>query len=156
MPLLKQGHLEPAAQEHIQTASEYLQGWRIHNLPRQPVPVLDHPHSDKVFPHVQREPPMFQFVPIASGPVTGHHRAEPGSIYLAPLLQVLINTDEIPLSLLFSRLNSLSSFSLSSQESCSCPFVSLVARRWTLSSMSMSLLYWGAQNWTQDSRCGQC
>jgi len=27
----------------------------------------------KVFPDVQREPPVFQFVPIASHPVTGYH-----------------------------------------------------------------------------------
>jgi len=26
--LLKQGHLEPIAQDHVRTASEYLQGWR--------------------------------------------------------------------------------------------------------------------------------
>ena len=26
--------------------------------------------------------------------------------------------------------------------------------RWTLSSMSMSVSYWGAQHWTQSSRCG--
>ena len=30
-------------------------------------------HSQKVFPDVQREPPVFQFVPIASCPVTGYH-----------------------------------------------------------------------------------
>ena len=28
---------------------------------------------EKVFPNVQREPPVFRFVPVASGPVTGHH-----------------------------------------------------------------------------------
>ena len=27
----------------------------------------------KTFPDVQREPPLFQFVSVASGPVTGHH-----------------------------------------------------------------------------------
>ena len=47
-------------------AFEYLQGWRLHNLPGQPVPVLSHPHSKKVFPDVQTEPPVFQFVPFAS------------------------------------------------------------------------------------------
>ena len=26
-PLLKQGHLEPVAQDHVQMAFEYLQGW---------------------------------------------------------------------------------------------------------------------------------
>ena len=50
--LLKQSQLEPVAQDHVQAAFEYLQGWRLHNLPEQPVPVLGHPHSAKVFPDV--------------------------------------------------------------------------------------------------------
>ena len=71
--LLRQGHPEPVAQHHVQAASEYLQGWRLHNLPGQSVPVLGHPHSEKMFPDVQKEPPVFQVVPTASGPVSGHH-----------------------------------------------------------------------------------
>jgi len=47
---------------------EHLQGYRLHMLSGQPVPVLGHPDSKKVFPDIQ-------FVPIASGPV---------SRYLAP------------------------------------------------------------------------
>ena len=72
-PVLKQGHLEQVAQDCIQMAFQYLQGWRLHNLSGQPVPVLGHSPSKKVFPDGQREPPLFQFVAIASGPVTGHH-----------------------------------------------------------------------------------
>ena len=41
---------------------------------------------------------------------------ESGSILFTPSLQAFINTDEIPLSLLFSRVSSPSSLSLSSQE----------------------------------------
>ncbi|KAK4806513.1 hypothetical protein QYF61_021349 [Mycteria americana] len=58
--MLKQGHLELVSQDH---------GWRPHNFPGQAVPVLSHPHSEKVFPDVQRVPPVFQFVPIVSFPV---------------------------------------------------------------------------------------
>jgi len=53
-PLLKQGHLELLAQDHVQVASEYLQGWRLQRLSGQPVPVLGHPHNEKVFLGVQR------------------------------------------------------------------------------------------------------
>ena len=102
------------AQNHVQTAFEHLQGWRLDNLPGQPVPVLSHSHCKKVFPDVQREPPVFQVVPIASGPVAGHHWEEPGSVFFAPSWQVFISIDEIPLSLFFPRLNSPSSLSLSS------------------------------------------
>ena len=45
---------------------EYLQEWRLCNLSGQPVPVFGHTYSEKVFPDVQREPPRFQFVLMAS------------------------------------------------------------------------------------------
>jgi len=39
-PLLTQGHLQPAAQDYVQTAFEYHQEWRLHNLSGQPVPLV--------------------------------------------------------------------------------------------------------------------
>jgi len=71
--LSRQGHLQPVAQDHAQTDFEYLQRLRLHNLLGEPVLVLSDPHTEKVFPDIQREPLMFQCVPIASGPATGHH-----------------------------------------------------------------------------------
>ena len=44
---------------------------RLHNLSGQRVPVLHHPHRKEVLPDVQRESPVFQFVPIASNLVSG-------------------------------------------------------------------------------------
>jgi len=38
--LLKQGHLQQAAQDFVQAGLEYLQRKRIHKLSGQPVPVL--------------------------------------------------------------------------------------------------------------------
>ena len=52
-PLPKQGHLHQAAQDLVQAGLEYLQRRRLHNSPGQPVPVLCHPHSKEVLPHVQ-------------------------------------------------------------------------------------------------------
>jgi len=72
-PLPKQGHPEQAAQERVQAGLEYLQRKRLHNLPGQPGPVLRHPQREEVLPHVQKELPLLQFVPIAPCPVTGHH-----------------------------------------------------------------------------------
>ena len=54
-PLLKQGHLQQAAQDLVQAGLENLQRRRIHNLPGQPVPVLRHPQSEEVLPHVQTQ-----------------------------------------------------------------------------------------------------
>jgi len=53
---------------------------------------------------------------------------------------------EDPPSLLFSRLSKPISLSPSSWERCSSPFPALVALHWTLSSLSLSLLSWGAQH----------
>uniref|UniRef100_A0A8B9Q2H3 D-aminoacyl-tRNA deacylase 1 n=2 Tax=Apteryx owenii TaxID=8824 RepID=A0A8B9Q2H3_APTOW len=72
-PLLKQRHLEHIAQDHVQVAFENLQRRRLRNLSGQPVPMLCHPHSEKVFSHVQMELSVFQFVPVASCAVAGHH-----------------------------------------------------------------------------------
>jgi len=71
-PLPKQGHLEQAAQDPVQAGLEYLQRRRLHNSSGQPVPVLCHPQTKGVLPHVQTEL-MLQFVPVAPCPVTGHH-----------------------------------------------------------------------------------
>lgn len=48
---------------------------------------------------------MSQFVPIASCTVTGHHRRESGFVFFLLSCQVFIHTDQIPLSLLSSVLN---------------------------------------------------
>jgi len=71
--LLKQGHLQQAAQDLVQAGLEYLQRKRLHNLPGQPVPVLRHPQREEILPHIQTELPMLQFVSTAPCPVTGHH-----------------------------------------------------------------------------------
>jgi len=65
-PLPKQGHLEQAAQDYVQTVVEYLQRGRVHNLPGQPVPVLHHPQSEEVLPHVQTDLPRLRFVPLCT------------------------------------------------------------------------------------------
>ena len=84
-PLSKQSHIEQAAQDLVQAGLEYLQK-RIDNLPGQPIPVLHHPQSKEVLPHVQLELPVLQFVPIAPCPVAGHQYRR----YLTPFKQTEI------------------------------------------------------------------
>ena len=84
IPLLKQGHLQQAAQDLVQAGLEYLQGRRLHNLPGQRVPVLHHPQSEEVLPHVQVELAMLQFVPFDPCPVAGHHWKESGEAAWEP------------------------------------------------------------------------
>ena len=53
-PCYVQGHQPPdqAAQSHIQPGLECLQGWGIHNLLGQPVPVRHHPLGEKLPPNI--------------------------------------------------------------------------------------------------------
>jgi len=69
-PLPKQGHLQQTAQDCFQAGLEYLQRRRIHHLHGQLVPVLRHPQREEVLPHVQKEIPVLQFVPISPCPGT--------------------------------------------------------------------------------------
>jgi len=57
-------------------------------------------------------------------------------------------------SLLFSRLNKPSSFSLISKERCFSPWNILVALLWTLSKSSAPFLCWGPKAWMHYSRWG--
>ena len=116
------------AQAHVQVAFEDLQVGDSTSS-GQPVAVLHHPHSTELLPGVPRVLPVLHFVSIASCPVTVHHWTEPASVLFEPFLQVFIHINEISLSLLFSRLNSPSSHSLSTYERCSRPFTVLVALR---------------------------
>ena len=77
-PLLKQGHLQQAAQDLVQAGLEYVQRRRLHHLTGQPVPGLRYPQREEVPPHVQTELPVLQFVPIAPCPVARHYWKELG------------------------------------------------------------------------------
>ena len=100
-PLPKQGHLQQAAQDFVQAGLEYLQRRRLHNLPGQPVPVLHHPQSEEVIPHVQTELPLLQFVLIAPCPVSGHHCKESGPILLTPTLKIFMSIYKVPMTTVF-------------------------------------------------------
>jgi len=71
--LLKQGHLEQAAQDHVQAGFEYLLRRRIQDPSGQLVPVLYQPQREEVLPHVQTELPLLQFVPVVPCTFAGHH-----------------------------------------------------------------------------------
>lgn len=88
--LLKQGHLQLTVQDHVQITFECLQRGRLQNFPGQPLPVLSYPQSEKLFLDIQN---TFCVSTCASGPVTGHHGEEPGSMLSVPTLQVFIYFD---------------------------------------------------------------
>lgn len=94
---------------------------------------------------------------VAFRAVTGHHCEISGSVIPSlshpPPHQVFVHIDGIPQTAFFSRLNSYSPLSLCLYVTCSAPLVTFVALPCTPSSLSLFHLYWGAQHWTQFSRC---
>jgi len=79
-PCYVQGRQPPdqAAHSHIQPGLECLQGWGIHNLLGQPVPVHHHhPLCEKLLPNIQPKPLLSQFKTIPPCPITIHPRKQP-------------------------------------------------------------------------------
>lgn len=95
----------------------------LHNLSGHPVPVLPHPHSEKDFPALEPELPLFVFVPNASCLVTGPPGEEPGSAFFTASLRYLYTLMRSPLRLLSSVPNSPSSLSLAPGQRCSSLFI---------------------------------
>ena len=73
-PCYVQGRQPPdqATQSHIQPGLECLQGWGIHSLLGQPVPVCHHPLCEKLPPNIQPKYPLSQFKTIPPCPITIH------------------------------------------------------------------------------------
>lgn len=130
------------------------QACRLHHLSRKPVPLLSHPHGN--FPpfFVWTDFIVFLIVPIASCPISRCHWAEPVSIFFLSPFQILTFITKIPLSLLLSRLKSPSFLSLTHRREAQSPSLIFMDLCCTRSSSSMSLLFWGAQNWSQNFSYG--
>jgi len=80
--LIKQGHLELIAQEHVHLLKISKDGDSAISLGNLfQVSGKSYFFTAKKFPYVQTELLMFEFVPTASCPVMGHHWKEPGSIF---------------------------------------------------------------------------
>ena len=74
-PCNEQGHLplDQIAQSPVQPDLKCLQGWGLHYLSGQPVPVFHHTHCKKFLPYIQSKSTLPQFkaitpCPIATGP----------------------------------------------------------------------------------------
>ena len=119
----------------------------------QHLSMFDHLHSEKCHLVFRQNFYFFNFyfVPIASCPVTGDDGEEAGFLNFIPSHQEFIHIDEIPWA--FSSPGWTVPVPSASYERCSSPLNAFMALCWTHTSMSMPLLYWGAQNWTQCSTC---
>lgn len=107
------------------------EGWRLHKLSRQLVPVFVHPDSKKVFAYVQI---VLYFnlipLPLVQSHATTKKSLAPSSLH-PPIRYLYTLMRHCNPSLHFSSL--------------SCPLTIFVALRSTCSSKSIPLLYWGTQ-----------
>ena len=60
----------PGCSKPIQPGLEHCQGWGIHNLSGQPVPVPHHPHGEEFLHNVQSKPTLCQLKTITPHPIT--------------------------------------------------------------------------------------
>ena len=96
-PCYVQGRQPPdqAAQSHIQPGLECLQGWGIHNLLGQSVPVSHHPLCEKLPPNIQPKPPLSQFKAIPPCPIAIHPHKQLLPLLFISSLQVLEGQSEV-------------------------------------------------------------
>lgn len=78
-PWAKQGQLQQVAHGFVQLPFQYLQERRVHSLPGQPLPGLNHHRREKkILPWISSEIPVFQPGDVVSHPNTTHLQGEPG------------------------------------------------------------------------------
>lgn len=70
--LAEQGQLEEVVQDCLQVCFEHLQGWRLHCLSGQHVPVFADHYCKFPFYSVQVKFPVSHFVAIAFCPIIAH------------------------------------------------------------------------------------
>jgi len=121
-PCSEHGHLNQVALDHVQSSFKYLQGWRVHNLSGQYVPVFEHPHS-KFFLGLNGIYCISAFAHCLLSCYWLPLR-KVWSLFLPGPHQVLIHIDKILPAPSFSRINSLSCLSLSSYFRFSNSFIS--------------------------------
>lgn len=139
-PLLKQDHLQQVAQTMSIWFLKSSKDGDPTASPGNLCQTVLHHHTMKKCFLMFRQSLVFQFVPIASHSVTGHHWKEHDSVLFAPSLQLSIHIDKISWTL---SSPGWTVPTLSCEERWSSLFIFLVALLLNLSSSFLSLLYWG-------------
>ncbi|KAK4812344.1 LOW QUALITY PROTEIN: hypothetical protein QYF61_017121 [Mycteria americana] len=76
-------------------AAALQQGWRLHHLSGQPVPMLDNPFSKKIFPNIQSKPFLMQLEAISCRPIASYLGEETETCLATTSFQVVVESDEV-------------------------------------------------------------
>ncbi|KAK4806266.1 hypothetical protein QYF61_013410 [Mycteria americana] len=87
--------LNHVPKHHIYMAFKYLQGWRLNHFPGQPVPMLDNPFGEEIFPNIQSKPPLAQLEAISSPPITCYLGEETDPHLSTASFQVVVESDKV-------------------------------------------------------------
>jgi len=74
---------------------KYLQGWRLHHFPEQPVPMPDNPFSEKILPNLQSKPPLVQLELISSRPIANYLGEETNTHLTRTPFQVAAESNKV-------------------------------------------------------------
>ncbi|KAK4826053.1 hypothetical protein QYF61_004168 [Mycteria americana] len=87
--------LNHVPKHHIYTSFKYLQGWSLNDFPGQPVPRLDNPFGEKIFPNIQSKPPLVQLKAISSFPMACYLQEETNTHLSTTSFQVVVESDKV-------------------------------------------------------------
>ena len=81
---------------HIYTFFKHLQGWGLHHLPGQPVPMPDCSFSKEIFPDIYSKTPLMQLEAIASHPIASYLGEETNTPLTTPSFQGVVESEKVP------------------------------------------------------------
>ena len=74
---------------------EHLQGWWLHHLPGQPIPVPDLSLREELFPNIQPESPLVQLEAIPSSPIASYMGEEADPHLTITSIQSAVESNKI-------------------------------------------------------------
>ncbi|KAK4825213.1 hypothetical protein QYF61_025141 [Mycteria americana] len=72
-----------------------LKGWRLNHFPGKPVPMLDNPFSEEIFPNIQSKPPPAQLEAISSRPIACYLGEETDPHLPTASFQAVVESDKV-------------------------------------------------------------
>ncbi|KAK4829031.1 hypothetical protein QYF61_001806 [Mycteria americana] len=81
--------------DSLSTPQHYAQGWRLHHLSGQPVPMLDYPFSEEKFPNIQSKTLLAQLEAISSHPITCYLGEETDPHLTTTSFQAVVESDKV-------------------------------------------------------------
>ncbi|KAK4816070.1 hypothetical protein QYF61_011294, partial [Mycteria americana] len=87
--------LNHVPKHHIYMYFKNLRGLQLNHFPGQPVPVLDNPFTEEIFPNIQSKPPLAQLEAISSCPITCYLGKETDPHLSTTSFQVVVESDKV-------------------------------------------------------------